>query len=512
VLRRWIAAGCALAAVLSTALTASLVRRPAGEAAGNPVIAGAGPDGPVGPVERACDGVPLRPSDDLQRIIDAHAPGTAYCFSAGTYRLEEPLRPKSGDALIGRAGAVVSGSKVLTGWRRGDRGWSTTGFLPAAPGTHGECRADMPLCGATEDVFADKQRLTRVSSPADVIGGTFHADYATNTITIGDDPARHLLEQAVAPSLVRTTADDVTVANLVFEQAANEAQTAAVESRQVTPQQAGSGWHILHNEVRLNHGAGLGIADGAVVSGNFVHDQGQLGVGAWGTGSVVDGNEISSNGVAGYSPDWEAGGVKSWLTDGQSVTHNYVHDNAGPGLWSDGGNIRTRYAANRISGNWGAGIQYEISYDATIEDNEITGNGRRPKGWAWDAGIQIQSSGGTGRIEITGNVVSGNANAITLIDSGGRAGEAPAPHGPHVVRNVSVHDNRITLTDGQLTGAVQDIGDPAIYRDRNNRFEKNTYRLASGTAAYFAWNDTELDWAGWRAQGQDAGSTVTRTR
>ena len=463
----------------------------------------------MGPVPRSCDGVTVRPSDDLQSIIEAHQSGTTYCFSAGTYRLEQPLRPKEGDALIGRQGAVVNGSKVLTDWQKSGKVWSTTGFLPDVPNTHGECLPTVPTCAYAEDVFVDKQRLTRVDSPSAVSSGTVHADYSTNTITIGDDPEGHLVEQAVAPSLIRATVDDVTVANLVLEQAANEAQVAAVESRQVTPHAWGSGWRIVNNEVRHNHGAGLGLADDSVVTANFVHHQGQLGFGAWGSGSMVSGNEISFNGVAGYSPDWETGGSKSWETDRLTVTHNFVHDNLGPGLWTDGGNIRTEYSLNTITGNLGAGIQHEISYDATIRDNEIAGNGAQGKGWAWGAGIQIQSSGGTELIEVTGNDVSGNANGIALIDSGNRAGDEPAPYGPHVVRNVWVHDNRVTLSAGQTTGAVQDIADTSVYTERNNRFEANTYELSSLGEPLFSWNDTNLTWGEWRALGHDAKGWAT---
>jgi parallel beta-helix repeat protein len=469
----------------------------------------AGLTGPVGPRPRSCDGVTVGPADNLQQVIDAQPSGTTYCLSPGVYRLEQPLRPKEGDAVIGRPGAVISGSKVLTGWRQSDGAWSTTGFLPAAPSTHGECLADVPTCTYAEDVFVDKRRLARVESRSAVTGGTVYADYATNTITIGDDPAQRLVEQAVAPSLVQATVDDVTVANLVLEQAANEAQVAAVESRQTRPYRMGSGWRILHNEVRLNHGVGLGLADDAVVTGNFVHHQGQLGFGAWGNGSVVSGNEISVNGVAGYSANWEAGGSKSWQTDRHTVRHNYVHDNLGPGLWTDGGNIHTEYSHNKITGNWGAGIQHEISYDATIRHNEISGNGRQHRGWAWEAGIQIQSSGGTGLIEVTGNTLSDNANGIALIESGGRAEEPPARHGPHVVRNVWVHGNRVTMSDGQTTGAVQDIGDTAVYTENNNRFENNTYVVPSLSEPYFSWHDTHLTWSEWRALGNDAGGRAT---
>lgn len=500
-------------ALMAVLAASSCTREPA-DRPSQPRAGLAGPIGllgAVGPMARACDGVTIEPSDAVQPIIDAHPAGTTYCFSSGTYRLRSALRPKAGDSLIGRLGAVVSGSQVLTGWRKTGRGWSTTGFLPASPGEHGSCRPTEPTCTYAEDVFVDKERLTRVSSLSKVVNGTVYADYGTNTITIGDDPTRHLVEQAVAPSLIRTTADNITVANFVLEQAANEAQTAAVESRQVTPPANGSGWRILHNEVRLNHGVGLGIADGAFVSANFVHHQGQLGFGAWGTRTVVSGNEISFNGQAGYAQEWESGGSKSWQTDRQTITHNYIHDNLGPGLWSDGGAIRTAYSANRITGNWGAGIQHELSYDATIRDNEITGNGKDHKGWAWEGGIQIQSSGGIGLIEITGNTVARNANGIVLIDSGNRAYESPAPHGPHLVRNVWVHDNRITMEPGQTSGAVQDTGDTAIYTKWNNRFEANTYYLTDLDGLHFSWNDTDLDWADWRALGHDPDGRAERT-
>jgi parallel beta helix pectate lyase-like protein len=324
----------------------------------------AGLVGHVGPVARSCQGVAVTATDNVQRVIDSHPPGTTFCLSAGTYRLVTPLVPKRGDVLVGHQGAVLSGSKVLTGWRTDGRVWSATGFLPPSPGSHGECASSVPTCSYTEDVFLDKRRLQRVSSPSAVTAGTVYADYRTNTITIGDDPRSHLIEQAVAPSLIRATVDDVTVANLVVEQAANRAQVGAIENRH--PYAAGSGWRILDNEVRLNHGVGIGFADASTVTGNFIHDQGQLGFGAGGSGSVVSNNEISFNGEAGYSAGWEAGGSKSWKTERHTLTHNYVHDNMGPGLWADGGNIDTTYEYNKIVDNWCAGITHEISYDATI--------------------------------------------------------------------------------------------------------------------------------------------------
>jgi hypothetical protein len=440
-------------------------------------------------------------TDDVQAVIDSHPPGTTFCLSAGTYRLELPLVPRRGDAIVGEQGAVLNGSKILTDWRNDGRGWSTKGFLASAPAANGECMESVTTCTYTDDVFIDKKRLERVTSLAAVSAGTVYTDYETNTVTIGDDPRMHLVEQAVAPSLVQSTADDVTVANLVLEQAANAAQVGAIENRQVTPYAAGSGWRIVDNEVRLNHGVGIGFAYASTVSRNFVHHQGQLGMGVWGAGSLISENEISFNGTAGYSAEWEAGGVKLWRTERSTLAHNYVHDNMGPGLWADGGNIDTVYERNRVTDNWKAGIQHEISYDAVIVYNEVTGNGRMHKGWAWDAGIQIQSSGGNALIEIAYNLVADNANGIALIESGDRAWEDPAPHGQHTVRNVWVHDNDIWMAEGETSGIVDDIGDQAVYNSNNNRFDKNRYYLDSLSGSHFAWGGIDMGWSGWRGSG-----------
>lgn len=457
----------------------------------------------VGPVELTCHGVDLSPGDRVHAVMRAHVRGTTYCFSPGVYRLRTPLRPQQGDALVGRRGAVLDGSRVLRGWHRRGATWTTRAYLPESPSTHGECRPQAPTCTYAEDVFLDGHRLRRVAVVSAVSDGTFHADYRTNSVTVGDDPRGRLLEQAVAPSLVRSSRGNVTVANLVLEQAANEAQVGAVEARRAGPTlTAGEGWRIHDNEVRLNHGVGIGFGGSSSVVGNFIHGQGQLGFGAWGTGSILKNNEIAFNGSVGYSAGWEAGGGKSWKTTRLRVVHNHVHHNMGPGLWSDGGNINTRYAYNRITRNWRAGIQHEISYDTSILRNVIVGNGRRHKRWAWGAGIQIQSSGGLRVIDVAHNVVRNNANGITVIDSGSRMWESPAPHGPHIVRNVKVHHNTVTMHKGQATGAVEDRGDASIFTSNRVRFDHNSYYLESFRAPHFLWAGEDLRWAAWRSIGQ----------
>jgi hypothetical protein len=462
----------------------------------------------AGPGGHRCRGVTIRADRDARRVMDQHPPGTTYCVARGVHRLARPLVPQRGDALLGRPGAVLNGSRVLSGWRRVEGGWSTSAHLPPHPSRHGECRTNRPECTFTEDVFLDDERLSRAPSAAEVAPGTFFADYEDNTITIGTDPGGRLVEQAVSPALVRSRANDVTVRGLVLEKAANKAQEAAVDGRTDSPR-TGAGWRVVHNLVQLNHGVGVGIGTRGVVRANVIREQGQLGVSVWEQHVLVRDNRLLRNGTAGYDPDWEAGGLKAWVTEDVRIVGNRVHGNAGPGLWSDGGCLDTVYRRNDVRDNWGAGIQHEISYDARIVRNRVVGNGLLHKGWAWEAAISIQSSGGAGVILVERNEVSGGAHGVMVIESGARRQEWPAPYGPHVVRNVVVRRNTVALREGEWVGVVQDLGDHGVFR-RHIRFRNNSYRLESAGQQAFAWKDDLLSWSDWHtAAGQDVRGDAT---
>ena len=70
---------------------------------------------------------------------------------------------------------------------------------------------------------------------------------------------------------------------------------------------------------------------------------------------MLENSELSYNNTAGYNWGWEAGGTKWTHTDGLIVRNNYVHDNYGNGLWTDGSNINIVYEGNVVEDNYGAG-------------------------------------------------------------------------------------------------------------------------------------------------------------
>jgi len=99
--------------------------------------------------------------------------------------------------------------------------------------------------------------------------------------------------------------------------------------------------------------------------------------------------------------------------------------------------------------------------------------------------------------------LEGNANGIALIQQDRGTGA----RGAHIVDNVHVHDNTVTMDMGQ-TGAVQDVSSNEIFTSRNNRFTNNTYHISSLDRRWFAWMNTSGRTIGeWKAYGNDVDGT-----
>jgi parallel beta-helix repeat protein len=291
----------------------------------------------------------------------------------------------------------------------------------------------------------------------------------------------------------------------------------------------GSGWIIEYNHITHNSAAGVTTGDHDKVIGNLIDWNAQEGFGAKGDGSLYEDNDISYNNFnLAVNPNWEAGGGKAWQTKNVTFESNYVHDNGGNGLWADTDNVNTIFEHNTVSNNRGAGIYVEISYNATIVNNIMTGNGmpsapgnNKGQGYGWYAGIQLRASGAlspSSPFIISDNIVTDNFNGITLI-------QGPSPnacsnklldegrYGPCDVRNVIVENNYITMSQG-MTGEMQTGTDNSIFTSWNNRWINNHYCVTSlvhpndGYAYnWFSWMNHNVSWSAWQGYGLDKRGT-----
>jgi hypothetical protein len=268
----------------------------------------------------------------------------------------------------------------------------------------------------------------------------------------------------------------------------------------------GASWTLRNNVVRLNYGVGVSVGSNSRLIGNFIHDNGELGIGCVGDDILIQGNRIARNGFfSGLNPLWEGGGGKCALTRRLTFRGNYSHDNNAYGFWTDIDNIDTLYEDNRIEGNVHGGISHEISYRAVIRNNSFKGNGFGFPVWLWGPAILIQNSR---EVEVYGNTVNqiGGHNGIALIQQDRGSGA----YGPHATKNNYVHHNHIinNAAEQGASGAIADFS-PAMMRAGNNRFDFNTYVVRSRHQDSWAWVDDFHDWATYRQKsGQDAHSTI----
>jgi parallel beta-helix repeat protein len=282
---------------------------------------------------------------------------------------------------------------------------------------------------------------------------------------------------------------DVVIKNLVIKNYATPLKQATVGMGGAVR------WLVEGNEIAYNGAAGIGVASGMVVRNNKVHHNGQLGMISTyrAKGALVEGNDIYNNNTKNL--DWkggsaEAGGVKFMRTDGFVMRNNKVRDNAGPGLWLDWDNINAVYEGNVVSGNTYHGIFHERSQKAIIRNNSVSGNR--------DGGIFISASRD---VEISGNTVSNNGRfGIAASQDSPTSGD----RGPHVIENLWVHHNKVTMSAG-WTGLQQQIGDTSFFTGRNNRFMANTYTIGSNSRA-FRWMDNNRTWDEWVSYGNDTDS------
>lgn len=275
------------------------------------------------------------------------------------------------------------------------------------------------------------------------------------------------------------TAPDVTIRGLIIQNYANPPERGAVDT--ISP-----GWKLEANEIRDNAGAGVNLrGDGAVLDRNFIHHNDQIGVLIQdSSGARVTGNEIAHNNPDdSYDPSWEAGGTKFLRTTDLYVADNHVHDNHGPGLWTDHRNVGTVYEGNRVIDNTGPGIFHEISGSAVIRDNVVTGNAHD----FYMGGILVANSD---HVTVTGNIVSGN--------NGGVVGLQEHRDGPLLV-NLEVALNVISHKVG-VTGVVIQSG-PDVTRSGSLVFRENTYEVAGSRP--FQWGSRRLTREQWAALGLD---------
>lgn len=464
---RRVSAAIPALALVAIALLAST---PAGASAASPGPSIAGSHGP----STAPPG-PEQAPGALQALLDAAEPGAVVVIPRGVYR--EDVTVKTPLTVRGD-GAEIRGSDVWPDWQANGRIWRSVAAVPSFTGG-GFCRD--PRCAWPEQVFVGGQPLAQVA--ADPTTGQFAIDQ-DRRVLLADDPTGRLVEVTVRERWLTVEAADVTIDGLAMHHAASPAQHGAL---QALP--GGDRLTIRHVQLSDAHGALVsfqGVA-GASLMASDVSRGGQLGVHAGGEGTTdltIEGNRIAGNNTEGFDPAWEAGGLKAALANGLRVIDNNVDGNDGPGIWCDIDCHDFTASGNRVSGNTRAGIMFEISDGAIVENNIVWENGWGYPTWGWGAGVLISSSSDA---TVRGNLLAWNADGISVVS---QSRDRP---GGDVVRGVSVVDNTI-ISDakgGFMLAWLQDWPGSLYAADSKNVASGNRFwhEAPEPTECRFEWSD-----------------------
>jgi parallel beta-helix repeat protein len=510
-----------------------------------PVLVRASPVRAVGQTTCPAAGIEIPASlstAQVETLVNTPGPGRVFCWMPGVHRIRGTLVMHPGDTFLGisdpitGARPIIDGSVVRKHWARLSRtrwvahvrGLAVPSiFLP--PG--GRCLDGSNHCAYPDDVFFGEKRLRRVWSLRAQGRGSYFVDYATNRIYIGRDPSVATISQSVPlpigswPQPLISALSGGTISGLTIEKCGVALQGAAIRGFRVT---------VTDVDVHFCHGWGLDVDDLSTVADSAVHSNGQgcvvvnghlpLVIGAPGT---VSGDQVYGNG---WIRCWGiCAGVKSSTTDGLSIINNAIYGNYGSGVWVDGNSINYNIQDNSIVDNRTAGVMLEISYDGVVQGNTILGSGMRPVEPIKVGAIHVLASGGclsacpaiptTGiliRQNTVGSTADPNAYGIVLRDQSRGAG----PYGIHVVRDVTVVGNTITLcgtTVGPIASTFDGFdsgGDYSIYSSANT-FEDNHYVITSAQLPAFRWQtaggsmDGWLTFEQWQQAGMDTNDTPT---
>ncbi|MPZ48194.1 MAG: right-handed parallel beta-helix repeat-containing protein [Dehalococcoidia bacterium] len=453
------------------------------------------------PIAQVIPDVTIEPGQPIQTIVEATPAGSVFLLKAGVHRLQQ-IVPRDGDIFVGETGTILSGAQVLDGFTRDGALWFIDGQTQQGL-MHGLCEAGYSACMFPEDLFVDGLLLRRVATRSELGAGRWYFDYAADRIYIADDPAGKLIETSIVPHAFGGPASGVTIRGLTIEKYAATAQLGAIQGQEGITGAPARGWLIESNEIRLNHGAGIYLGTEFTVRDNNVHHNGQLGLKGGGENSLIENNTISFNNTAGFSMPWEAGGGKFTGTINLTVRDNIVSQNMGIGLWTDIDNIHTVYEGNVVTDNLYNGIMHEISYDAKIYENTLSGNGIGFDTWMWGGQITLSNSRNVEIFENTVIVSQKGGDGITLV----QANRGEGRYGPRVTRDNYIHHNSITyLGSVGQTGGAADY-DPSTLFEGNNRFDWNQYHVPNASGAYWEWGAVR-DWAGLRRLGMEVNGTL----
>jgi len=462
--------------------------------------------------------VNVHPGNDIATIVAENPAGTTFVIYPGTYRLQKSIVPKNGDKFIGQTAcappktpcpAILTGSVVIGPLAKfNGSNYEVTNQRQQGPsavvyGTEILCDPGWPGCIYPEDLFFDGvpyQHLKSNTLPA--IGPhQWWFDYTHHIIYFHDNPSGHRVETSVLDGAFVGPANNVTIQYLTVKEFATMYPLAAIGQTESSPLTQGTDWTVQNCEMALNHGFGVRVGYRIHILNNYIHDNGQTGIGGGlgtikipvtqsvNSGILIQGNTINHNDYAHFNPDFGAGGIKIGSTSGVTIRGNIIQHNEGAGIHFDDYSSNQLIDGNTITDTVDSdGIANEMGVGTSIYRNNIVlRNGNHVIDNYFNAQIASHASTGVNAYCNVVEVPAGKAEGGWFVSTANRGYNQYPPYEYLVTTGNSFHHNTVIWDDGAngMVGFWQHdaVRQPNFWTD-NPRPDHNEYHGSKGILVY----------------------------
>jgi len=465
--------------------------------------------------------VTLHASDNVPKIVSSKPEGTTFIFAPGTYRLSQAIIPKNNDKFLGEkqcappessCPAIITGGVVI-----GPKARFVAGNYEVAnqkqrnqrAANESDCDTGYLGCMYPEDLFFDGKPLLHLDSPTlpSLGPGEWWFDYNNHTIYFHDDPTGHTVETSVVDGAFGGPANHVTIQYLTVEETAGMYPVAAIGQGQgANALTQETDWRVENCEIRLNHGFGVRVGYRIRVLHNYIHDNGETGVGG-GIGvesapethstdaqMLIMGNTINHNDYAHFDSQFGSGGIKIGATNGIVIRNNIIEHNEGAGIHLDDDSGDALIDGNTIADNADTdGLVQEIGDGSAIfRNNKVLRNGAQVygKNSAFQIALRVSP-----RVEVYCNALEvppGPGIHAFGIGTSNRGKSQFPPFQYRTAVGNSFHHNTVIWEPG-ATGEIgirhNDPQNQPNFFTANTPPDYNSYHLANESAALFVYDN-----------------------
>jgi Bacterial Ig domain/Right handed beta helix region len=490
----------------------------------------------------------VHPTDNVPAIVSSKPAGTTFLFTPGIYRLSQPILPRDNDRFIGQTScappatpcpAIISGGIVIGPLAKFDgSNYAVAKQMQHAPRAVNTKNCDKGWTGCIypEDLFFDGKPYRHLDSPAlpNIGPGEWWFDYTNHVIYFHDDPSGHTVETSVTTNAFGGPANNVTIQYLTVEEFADMYPHGTIGTLQgVNSMTAGANWTVENNDITLNHGYGVRIEFGMQILNNYIHLNGQNGIGggigfaaapmtaSTPCGCTIQGNTITDNDYAHFDPGFGSGGIKFGTITGGTIRGNTISHNEGAGIHFDMWGRSWLVDGNTITDNSDAdGLEQEIGFGtSTYRNNLVLRNGAQVNEANWTFQIGIRASSGVDAYCNVLEIPAGTGIGGWTISATKREPNAFPPYQSITSTGNSFHHNTVIWDPGAKGPVGFWQNDPANQPDffaSNTPPDYNSYHLSEASADNFIYdNDNSHSnrrkpFASHKGSGADVHSTVDK--